>query len=206
MILIEENFNVQTLNEEMSDSGEKKLYLAGTFMTWGAKNRNGRIYEESDLKLAVDTINEAAQSNRHILSELDHPSSLEIKLENVAMRIMEARMDGKNVYCKAEILPTPKGKILSSLVESGVRVGVSSRGSGSVNESTGKVSNYRFITVDAVATPSAHDAYPETLKEQLEMSNQGKIVTDLSEAVVNDAMAQKYFEIEMRKFIESLKG
>lgn len=204
MILIEENFNTQSLYEEVSESGEKKLYLAGTFMEWGKKNRNGRVYEEKDLKVAVDMINEAAQSNRHILSELDHPSTLEIKLENVAMRLMEAKMDGKNVYCKAEVLPTPKGKILSSLIESGVQVGVSSRGSGSVNESNGKVSNYRFITVDAVATPSAHGAYPETLREHLEMAKNGEMITDLSEAACHDPLAQAYFEIEMRKFIKGL--
>lgn len=205
MILIEENFNqVQTLNESVN--GEKKLYLSGVFMQWGTKNRNGRIYEETDLTSAADMINEAAQNGRHILSELDHPSTLEIKLENVAMRLMEAKMDGKNVMCKAEVLSTPKGKILSSLMESGVQVGVSSRGSGSVNESTGKVNNYKFLTVDVVASPSAQDAYPETLREQMEMYGRGEMITDLSEAAVHDPLAQKYFEIEMRKFINSLRG
>lgn len=204
MILIEEYFDGVTPLTEATAEG-KKTYLSGCFMEGNAKNRNGRIYERSDMELAVNQINEAAEQGRHILSHLDHPNTLEIKLDEVAMRLMSAKMIGEQVHCKAEVLSkTPKGAILQSLIDSNVRVGVSSRGSGSVNESSGRVTNYRFVTVDAVATPSCRNAYPETITEALSLYDRGEIVTDLSEQLVNDPIAQKYFEIEMRKFIQEM--
>lgn len=204
MILIEEHFeNVHVLNEATQEG--KKTYLTGCFMEAGTKNRNGRIYETDDMKSVVNQINDAAKLNRHILSHLDHPNTLEVKLDEVAMRLMEAKMEGNQVHCKAEVLEkTPKGAILKSLLDSGVTVGVSSRGSGQVNENSGKVTNFKFVTVDAVATPSCQSAYPETINEQLQMYNRGEIITDLSENLAHDPIAQAYFRMEMKKFIETL--
>lgn len=202
MILIEENFD-NILTEASTDG--KKTYLTGCFMEHSVKNRNGRIYSEADMKATVDKINEAAKLNRHILSELDHPQTLDVKLANVSHRLMEAKIQGTQVWCKAEILDKhPSGAILKSLVDSGVTVGVSSRGSGSLSESTGHVSNFNFVCCDAVATPSCRSAYPETIQEQIQWSKRGEIITDLSENLHHDPLAQKYFEIEMRKFIQSL--
>ena len=205
MILVEQNFeNVQTLVEAVG--GKKKTYLAGTFMESEQKNRNGRIYERSDLDKAVSKINDSAKLNRHILGALDHPSHLEIKLDEVAIKLTEAKMDGNNVWCKAEVLESvPKGQILKALLESGIQVGVSSRGSGQVNESNGRVSNFNFVTVDVVSQPSAINAYPETIQEQLEWYKRGDVVNDLAEAVIHDNMAQRYFQMEMKKFIDSIK-
>lgn len=205
MILIEENFeNVEALVESVG--GKKKTYLSGVFMEAETKNRNGRIYETSDLQAAVDKINESAKLKRHILGHCDHPSHLEIRLEDVAMKLTEAKMVNNQVMCKAEILENhPKGQILKSLIESDVSIGVSSRGSGQVNESNGRVSNFNFITVDAVATPSCRSAYPESVMEQLQMYKRGDVVNDLAEAVIHDNMAQRYFQMEMKKFIDSIK-
>lgn len=206
MILMEENFETQILTEA-NDKGQKRLYLRGVMAEAEEKNRNGRIYDLKEMQAACDLINASAASRRHILGECDHPNTLEIKLENVSHRLMEAQMEGNRLMCKAEILSeTPKGAILASLVNSGVQVGVSTRGAGQVNESTGKVSNFRFITVDAVATPSCRSAYPETIQEQVEMYKRGEIITDLAEAQMHDPMAQAYFELEMKKFIESLRS
>ena len=204
MILIEEKFNdVSPLLE--SSNGKKKLYLKGVFAESEEKNQNGRIYDRKEMEAEVQRINEQAKLNRFVLGELDHPSTLEIKLENVSHKIVEMWMEGNKAYGKAEVIEGhPKGQILKSLIESGIQVGVSTRGSGQVNESSGKVSNFRMITVDAVATPSARSAYPETIQEQLETYKRGNIVTDLSEAVIHDPLAQKYFQMEMKKFIDSL--
>lgn len=202
MILIEENFT-DILTEASGDG--KKTYLTGCFMEWGIQNQNGRTYSEADMKATVKKINDAAAAGRHILNELDHPKSLEVKLANVSHRLMEARMNGKQVWVKAEVLDKhPSGAILKSLIDSGVGVGVSSRGSGSLNESTGMVSNFNFVCCDAVATPSCRSAYPETLQEQLEWSKRGNIITDLAENAYHDPIAQKFFEIEMKKFIDNL--
>lgn len=202
MILIEENFE-GVLTESASDG--KKTYLSGIFMESGNKNRNGRIYDSAEMQREVDKINEAAKRGHYVLGELDHPNSLEIKLENVSHKIVEMTMKGNLVYGKAEIIDKhPKGQILKALVDSGVQVGVSSRGSGQVNESTGIVRNFGLVTVDAVATPSCRSAYPQTIQEQLEYYRKGGYVTELAEAVIHDQAAQKYFQAEMKKFIETL--
>jgi len=202
MILIEENFNDVLV--EASGEG-KKAYLSGVFMEANNRNRNGRIYDLEEMKAQVEKINDQAKQGRFVLGELDHPNNLTIKLENVSHKIVELRIEGNQVYGKAEILDKhPKGAILRSLVDSGIQVGVSSRGAGSMNESTGKVSNFNLITVDAVATPSCRSAYPETIEEQLSMYKRGEIITDLSESIVHDPIAQRYFRMEMKKFIETL--
>lgn len=204
MILIEENFDDVNIINESVDGG-KKTYLTGCFMEHSIKNRNGRVYSKEDMEKAVTQINDAARAGRHILCELDHPNTLEVKLENVSHKLLEASMNDTQVWCKAEVLDKhPKGAILKSLAESNVAIGVSSRGGGQVNENTGEVKGFRFICCDAVATPSCRSAYPETIQEQLEMYKRGEIITDLSESLAHDPIAQKYFEIEMRKFIETL--
>lgn len=204
MILVEENFG--GLITESCQEG-KKTYLSGVMMEWGVRNRNGRIYKREDMEKAVAAVNEAAKLGHHILAELDHPNTLEIKLENVSHRLMELEIRGNQVYGKAEVLTKhPKGAILKSLLDHGVNVGVSSRGGGHVNESTGEVSNFSFVTIDAVATPSCRTARPATIMESLEIYGRGKVIEDLSESVVHDPKAQKYFYEEMKKFIESIKA
>lgn len=203
MILIEEYFgDIKPLVETVGDT--KKLYLNGVFAEAVVKNRNGRSYDLHEMKSAADQINESAASGRHILGCLDHPHTLEIKLEEVSHRLMSARMEGNQVICKAEILDKhPKGAIAKALIESGVQLGVSTRGSGQVNES-GVVRNFGFVTVDLVATPSCRSAYPQTIREHLEMYGNGKEIDNLAEAVIHDAAAQKYFLAEMKKFIDSM--
>lgn len=201
MILIEENFK-DVLSEVSKDS--KKTYLRGIFMEYGTENRNKRVYQKDEMLREMDRVNTEASANRHVLGELDHPNTLEIKLENVSHRIMNLWEEKGKIYGKAEVLNTPKGNILKALILDGVTVGVSSRGSGSVNPKSGLVENFSLRTVDAVATPSCRSAYPETIQEQLEFYKRGEIITDLSEAAIYDPSAQKFFEQEMKKFIASL--
>lgn len=204
MILVEENFgNIIT---ESCNEG-KRTYLSGVMMEWGVRNRNNRTYSRSDMEKAVTMVNEAAAAGQHILAELDHPNTLEVKLENVSHRLLELKIQGNQVIGKAEVLTMhPKGAILKSLLDHKVSVGVSSRGGGHVNESTGEVSNFSFVTIDAVATPSCRTARPTTIMESLEMYGRGKVIHDLSESVIHDQAAQKYFVEEMRKFINSIQS
>lgn len=204
MILVEENFG-NIITESCNDG--KKTYLSGVMMEWGVRNRNNRIYSRSDMETAVNMVNEAAAKGQHILAELDHPNTLEVKLENVSHRLLEMKIQGNQVIGKAEVLTMhPKGAILKSLLDHKVSVGVSSRGGGHVNESTGEVSNFSFVTIDAVATPSCRTARPATIMESLEMYGRGKVIHDLSESVIHDQAAQKYFVEEMRKFINSIQS
>lgn len=203
MILVEENFG--GIITESCEEG-KKTYLSGVMMEWGVRNRNGRIYKREDMEKAVSMVNEAAKNGQHILAELDHPNTLEVRLANVSHRLMELQIKGNQVIGKAEVLTMhPNGAILKSLLDHKVAVGVSSRGGGHVNESTGEVSNFSFVTIDAVATPSCATARPATILESLEMYGRGKVITDLAESVIHDKAAQKYFVEEMRKFINSIQ-
>ena len=201
MLLIEQNFNTKIQCNEDT----KKLYLQGVFMEAETKNRNGRIYQRFQLEEAVKKVNEAAAKDRHILGHLDHPKDLVINLSEVSHKIVHMEMQGNTLIGKAEILDkTPKGQIAKGLIESGVNIGVSSRGSGSVNENTGVVETYNFITADLVATPSFLSAIPSSVMEALEMYRRGELVNDLSQAVLHDNKAQKYFQKEIKRFIEEL--
>lgn len=203
MIILEENFATQVLVEAVGN--EKKTYIKGVFAESEKRNRNGRIYDFKEMQLACTKLNEAASQGRHVLGELDHRSELEVKLESVSHRIMSAEMNGNDLICKAEILEKhPKGAIAKALIDSGVQLGVSTRGSGQVNESTGRVSNFNLVTVDLVANPSAINAYPETIMEQIEMHKRGQFLMNVAEARQYDMAAEKYFQQEVERFIKAM--
>ena len=131
---------------------------------------------------------------------------VEVHLSDVSHKLVEAQMNGNDAVCKAEILPTPKGEIVKNLIESGVKVGASSRGTGSVNESTGEVTQFNFKTIDVVMNSSAPNAYPQSIREAIELYKNNEELHKLAEAVRYDNQAQKYFQKEMKKFIESIFG
>lgn len=176
------------------------LYLNGILMQAALKNGNGRVYPVDEITRAVKTAGERITEGHFILGELNHPDVLSINLANVSHAITEIRMDGNNAMGKMKLLNTPSGNIAKGLIEGGVRLGVSSRGTGNVNEG-GNVSDFSFVTVDIVYQPSAPDAYPNIVREALE----NKKVLTLAEALVEDPKAQAYLKKEIKAFLESLK-
>lgn len=112
-------------------------------------------------------------------------------------------MDGQDGYGRLKLLPTPMGNICKTLIENGVKLGVSSRGSGNVTES-GNVSEFEIQTVDLVANPSAPDAYPDPLYEQIMNGKRGNILLDVASAVKDDKIANQYLQKEVLQFIEKL--
>jgi hypothetical protein len=181
-----------------SPEGSRDLFMSGLFMASNVKNGNSRVYPREEIENAVKFVNGCIEEGRSICGELNHPNNLSIDLERVSHVITEMWMEGDNAMGKAKILNTPMGNILRTLMESGVKVGVSSRGSGEVME--GVVRDFQFVTVDAVATPSAPGAYPNLVRESLE--NQ-KVIT-LAEAVCHDKTAQKFLAKELRAFIDTM--
>lgn len=190
---------------EQTSSDDKNHWLTGIFMQAGIKNRNGRVYPLSEMNAAVQQAQKIIQERNGIFGELDHPDKLTINLDRVSHAITELHMQGNNVIGKAKLLPTPMGQIAKTLLESGVRYGVSSRGSGTVSES-GDVSSFAFVTVDLVATPSAPDAMPSSIYESLDSSQHGKNALKLSEFVIHDEAAQKYLKREIMKFISEMSN
>jgi hypothetical protein len=183
----------------------KTLYMRGIFVQGGIKNHNQRIYPVREIVKAVEQINETLRRNEPILGECDHPEELNINLDRVSHLITEMYMDGPNGCGKLKILDTPKGQIVRTLLESGVKLGVSSRGSGNVTDN-GEVSDFEIVTVDIVARPSAPDAYPKVVYEALNMRKRGPIIEDLAYAVKHDPKAQKYLEKELLNWIGKLKS
>lgn len=180
------------------------VFLHGIFMQAEQKNRNGRVYQLSEMAQAVSSMNEHIKQYKGLFGELDHPADrLSIAMDRVSHAITELYMDGNNVIGKAVLLDTPMGNIAKAISKSGIRYGVSSRGAGQVNES-GLVSGFRLVTIDIVANPSAHGAMPNTVYEALEDYKNGQTIMTLAEAVRSDPAAQKYFKAEMEKFIREV--
>jgi hypothetical protein len=185
--------------EEDSSTKKKNLYLRGVFIQGGVRNLNGRIYPVHEIAKAVEDINSILSKGESVLGECDHPEKLTINLDRVSHMINSMWMDGNLGYGKLKILPTDKGNIIRTLIEAGVKLGVSSRGSGDVNDQ-GIVSDFEIVTVDIVAKPSAPDAYPKPVYEALN-SRRGLIIDDLAKAVAHDPKAQKHLHRELLEWI-----
>lgn len=173
-------------------------------MQGGIPNQNGRNYPISEIAKATKSIKERLDKGYSVLGEADHPDDLQVNLDRVSHMITDVYMDGSNGMGKMKILPTPMGNIVKTLLESGVKLGVSTRGSGNVAES-GEVKDFEIVTVDIVANPSAPDAYPKAIYERVMMSNRQRQIMDVAEAVKYDPKAQKYLQEEVLKFINNLK-
>jgi len=193
---------VQILHE----NDGKDLYMKGICIQGGIKNANQRVYPVQEIAKATKTLNDQISSGYSVLGEVDHPDDLKINLDRVSHMITEMWMDGPNGYGKMKILPTPMGQLVKTMLESGVKLGVSSRGSGNMNEyGSGEVSDFEIITVDVVAQPSAPGAYPTPIYEHLMNTKGGNMAKGLAAEVRNDAKAQKFLKEALTNIIKDLK-
>jgi len=170
MRLITEHFDSLEYITEDKD-GKKGTYITGVFMQAEQKNRNGRIYPKETLFNAVEKyVNEQVSKGRAV-GELDHPEGPQINLDKVSHKITELKFDGDNVVGKAQVLNTPMGRIVEGLIEGGVKLGVSSRGMGTVENKQGATivnDDYLLATVDIVQDPSAQGAFVNGIMEGVE--------------------------------------
>lgn len=194
--------NAMVESVDSDKPGQKNWYMRGIFIQGGVRNHNGRVYPVAEIRSAVDQVNEQLRQNKSILGECDHPAELNINLDRVSHMITEMYMDGNNGIGKLKVLQTPMGNIIASLLESDVKLGVSSRGSGDV-DAQGNVSGFEIITVDIVCQPSGPNCFPVALKEAFN-SKRGYIINDLAESVTHDPKAQKYFKKELLDWINKL--
>jgi hypothetical protein len=138
------------------------------------------------------------------MGELDHPEELSINLDRVAHLITEMWIDGADGYGKLKIVPTPMGNIVKTLLQSGAKLGVSSRGSGNVGDD-GAVSDFEIITVDIVAQPSAPNAFPRTVYESLYNMKGGSRIMGTAREALTEAAAQRQLVKDIQRFIQELK-
>jgi len=200
------SFDQAGLVIESEGTGERKdLYLKGIFIQAAVENQNKRTYPVEEISKAVDAINEQIAKGHSVLGEVDHPSDLKINLDRVSHVITKMWMDGPNGFGKMKIIPTPMGNIVKTMLDSGVKLGVSSRGSGEVDDSTGKVRNFEIVTVDIVAQPSAPNAYPKPVFEGLMNMRHGHRVIEASSDVSADPRVQKYLRESVLRLIKDLK-
>jgi hypothetical protein len=166
-LITEMNQDVKFLTEKKED-GTKSVYIEGIFMQAEKPNRNGRIYGRGIMEREVQKYQELINEKRS-LGELGHPPNPSINLNQVSHMITGLKFEGNDIYGKAKILDTPMGKIAKNFIEEGVRLGVSSRGLGSVKlnkEGVNEVQDdFHLATVDIVADPSAPDAFVQGIME-----------------------------------------
>jgi len=190
---------------ESDDKDGKTLHLKGIAIQGGIRNANQRVYPVDEIERAVKTLNDQIQNGYSVLGEVDHPDDLKVNLDRVSHMITNMWMEGPNGYGKFKILPTPMGNLIRTMLEAGVKLGVSSRGSGNVDDMSGKVSDFEIITVDIVAQPSAPGAYPTPVYEHLMNSRGGYKAFQVAKEVKEDPKAQKYLQESLLQIIKGLK-
>jgi hypothetical protein len=184
--------NIRILEEDSGDGkGGKSLYMEGIFIEGGVKNANQRVYPVHEIERAVTAINSQLKEGYSVLGEVDHPDDLKINLDRVSHMITKMWMDGPAGHGKLKILPTPMGELVKAMLASNVKLGVSSRGSGNVNDSNGHVSDFEIVTVDIVAQPSAPHAYPKAIYEGLMNMRGGQQVFEMARDATTDQRVQK---------------
>lgn len=169
-LITELNEDVKCIVEEKE--GQKKFFITGPFIQTEQQNRNGRIYGRSIMEKEVKRYNEQYVNTNRALGELGHPDGPSINLDRVSHKIVSLKQEGNDFIGKAEILGTPMGVIARNLLESGVRLGVSTRGMGSVAQKNGVTyvqDDFHLATAaDIVADPSAPDAFVQGIMEGVE--------------------------------------
>ena len=197
-LIREEIESVEFLVENRN--GKKSMYIEGVFLQGDIKNRNGRMYPMETLRKEVGRYNENHVQSGRALGELGHPDTPTVNLDRVSHKIVSLKESGSNFIGKAKILGTPMGKIASSLVEEGVKLGVSSRGIGSLKPTREGVNvvgdDFMLATAaDIVADPSAPDAFVEGIMEGKDWVWDGGILrekfAEKTYATINTLVDQK---------------
>ena len=175
------NEEVQILTEE-SEKGDKKYFIEGVFLQGNLKNRNGRVYPMEILDKEASRYSKSFIEQKRAFGELGHPEGPTINLERVSHMITSLHKEGDNYIGKAKVMDTPYGKIVKNLIDEGAKLGVSSRGIGSLEEKSGVnyvKDDFQLATAaDIVADPSAPDAFVNGILEGKEWVYQaGLLIT-----------------------------
>ena len=197
--------NIQLLNEAVDKHGERAMFIEGIFAQAEKKNRNRRIYPKKVLEAAIDKyVTDYVKTNR-ALGELNHPSSYQVDPERACILIKSLEWNGNDVYGRAKILNTEKGKIVRTLIEDGVQLGVSTRGIGSIIEKNGEKyvgDDYVIGAVDVVSSPSGINCFVDGILENVEFYYDNGILT---ECTIEEYLRHKRIG-DMKKLEEDFKN
>ena len=201
----------EVILEESHDRDEKtgkpkNLFMKGIFIEGDVRNHNNRIYPVNEIIRAVNQLRDCISRGETIYGEADHPEDLNINLDRVSHIVEDIRMEGSRGVGKLRIIPTPMGNLVRTIIESGGKLGVSSRGSGNV-DINGKVNDFEILTIDIVARPSAPNAFPKPIYERLMNYSYGNRIYRLSSAATYDAKSKtlnKELRQQVRNFLDEL--
>ena len=192
---------------EKKENGEKKYVIEGVFAQADKKNRNGRVYPKPILEKAVNKYVKEQVKTHRAVGELNHPEGPTVNLDKVSHLITDLKFEGTNVVGKAQVLPTPMGKIVEGLLEGGVQLGVSTRGMGSLVQKNGAMEvgkDFILSTVDIVQDPSAPEAFVNGVMEGVDwVWNNGILSPQVIEEMETEIRtAPKAFqpEVQIREF------
>ena len=207
------------LTEEENRQGEQKLFITGPFLMAEEKNSNGRIYRMDEMRCEVDRYNKEMISSRRALGELNHPQSTEVNPERACHVVVSLQEKGNYFYGKSEVLSTPMGKLVRSLIKDSIKLGISSRALGNISESGGSknVSNLRLICLDVVHQPSVQNAMLESVMESRSwmIKPDGSIIecADRAYRKLNNSLSkipaherESFLKEQLLQFINALKG
>ena len=199
--------DLQCLITEDKDSGKKKYVIEGVFAQAEKKNRNGRMYPKAVMEKAVDKYVTEQVKQKRAVGELNHPDGPTVNLDKVSHVITDMHFDGNNVIGKASILPTPMGEIVKGLLDGEVRLGVSTRGMGSLEKKGDTMvvkDDYILNTVDIVQDPSAPNAFVNGVMEGVEwVWKNGILETQVIEKIeteIKQATRSNLHEVQQREF------
>ena len=209
------NYSVSTIIIEENDKGQKEYFIEGVFMQAEIKNRNGRVYPKEVMQKEVKRYNKEFVEQDRAFGELGHPEGPTINLDKVSHMITKLEEDGNNYVGRAKILSTPNGQIVRNLIDDGAKLGVSSRGLGSLEQKGGAQyvkDDFQLATAgDIVADPSAPEAFVNGIMEGVEWIYQhGRLTAqqiDEMQTEIRTGKSHKLEEITIKswkRFVESL--
>lgn len=207
MMNLQDVFIIQNLTV-LNEGKTGPLKIRGIFQRADEANNNQRIYPQRVLEGQVRALTEAIKERR-LVGELDHPTYDMVKLSNASHLITGLRLEGKEVIGEAEILPTPAGKVVEGLIRGGVKIGISSRGMGTLSEGRNGTKtvneDFRLVTFDIVADPSTRGAYP-TLSESKEHKKEKQIIESTIKSVVGERYFLKLLEKRINDKLDEARG
>lgn len=207
------------LVEQANSNEEQKVFITGPFMMAEKKNQNGRVYKLNEMVTEVNRYTSDMIRTRRAIGEMNHPQSIEVNPVNACHLVTELKQQGNYFIGKSQVLNTPMGKLLQSLLKDNIQMGISTRGLGNIAESTDTkhVSNFHLICLDVVHQPSVQDAMLESVMESREwkFTSDGRVVEcvsnaytqlDSSVSVLPKHEKDKFLRESLLKFIQTIKG
>lgn len=209
MKLFVENVDCQSLDfiTESDDEGKKSWKIKGPFLQSGVKNRNGRIYSGKIIEREVSKYMKERVATKRAMGELDHPPSPQINLDRVSHLVEDLAMDGGSAIGTAKLLDTPMGKTAQALLDGGVKLGVSSRGLGTLKGENVN-DDYNLICIDIVGDPSAMNAYVDGIYENAEYIMDGDSIVERAVEELKKTLSKtgtKEVAANLNKFLAHIK-